>query len=136
MLNDRGTIVYDAMLQADGRDVMALLVWDAASQQTSIVVKADITGDGLHTLSDEYTDSTGTYKISNLVTNTPLGLFSDVQKDALSEDNYLAFTIAYDDDSKLALVEVSIPEPTTASVFGLMAAGLLLRRRRQNRQVD
>jgi hypothetical protein len=134
MINDRGSVVYDALITSGGRQAMALIAWDATTQQNHVVVKADFTQDGSYDLSDVYTDSNGdSFTITSLLFNPGLGMFADTAKDALSDDNWLAFSFAYDADSQFALVEVQLPEPTTVSAFTIAGASLLVRRRRFRR---
>ncbi len=131
-LNDRGKVVYDAILSStDNHDVQAILVWDSQTQTSKIVVKVDLT-DG--TYSDMYTVGNTDYAVTGISISTSR---EDVAygplKDALSEDNWLAFGLSYFDGStdRQVIISTLVPEPTAAGLMLSVGAAAMLRRRRR-----
>lgn len=136
MINDRGTVVYDATLTgADGDQYQAILAWDSQSQTSHIIVKVDLTNGSA---SDKYVVDGHEYEITGIVfPNTDVSgnnIGYGPLKDALSDDNWFAFGISYTTDGlddHQAIVSVMIPEPSTAGlIIGVGATSLLRRRRR------
>jgi hypothetical protein len=128
MVNDKGTVVFDAIISplADlNAEVHAILAWDAEAQQTKIVVKADQNTDNSNTYA--YSDEFAGEKITALDFDVVTDQAGDVLKDALSDDNYLAFTIMYGDHTGVAMVQ--LPEPGVSGVL-LIGTGAMMRRRR------
>ena len=143
MVNDKGVVVFDAILTVQGEvlevgqeasKVKAFLAWDAGSEQLSIVVKSDLNGDP----NSVYSDTFNGFTVLDLVTDTAMNNAGDVLKDGLSEDNYLSFALGYgnNDEQHAGVATIMVPEPAAVSMLAVMAAGLLLRRRRQNCQAN
>lgn len=130
MVNDNGIVVFDAVLnptESPDTDVHAYLAWDTESESLKVIVKADLTGQ----YSDQLNGQTILAFLPDVLVNDAT-FANDVLKDALSDDNWFAFTAVYLDESENEHVAVGmtyIPEPATASLI-LLGAGALLRRRR------
>ncbi|MGB7160749.1 MAG: hypothetical protein WBD40_21980, partial [Tepidisphaeraceae bacterium] len=123
MVNENGTIVFDAVLTdgVDQRD--ALLAWTVGSDDPFVVVRV---GD---TISIDGNDET----IFSLATIGPMALGelyydADVRKDGLNDDDFLAFGVRYDDGASTAILLTQIPEPAGALVLLSLAGATLLRR--------
>ncbi len=131
-LNDRGTVVYDAILSSiDNHDVQAILVWDSLSETSKIVVKVDLT-DG--TYSDTYTLGNTDYAVTGISISTSReNVAYGPLKDALSDDNWLAFGLSYNDGftDHQVIVNTLVPEPASAGLMLSAGAAAMLRRRRR-----
>ena len=125
MINDRGTVVFDAILNtADSTAIQALLVWQEQSGAMSVAVK---TADENGHFGDTYKGQT----IWSLVPDLSTDFAGDVLKDGLSDDNWLAFGISYGDNFDPGVVSVFIPEPASLSLLLGMGGVAMLRRRRR-----
>lgn len=129
LVNDNGIVVFDAIITPDGAtDVQAYLAWDTQAQSLQVIVKADLTG--------QYADIIDGQLMAFLMPEVSVNVFTaanDVLKDALSEDNWFAFSAVYLDEDfneYLGVFKTHIPEPATVTSLALVGAGALLRRRR------
>jgi hypothetical protein len=130
MVNDNGIVVFDAVLtpELSSNDVHAYLAWDTQSETLKVIVKADLTGE----FSDQLNGQTILAFLPDVSVNEST-FANDVLKDALSDDNWFAFTAVYLDENEgehIAVGMTHIPEPATVSAMVLIGAGALLRRRR------
>lgn len=128
MVNDRGTVVFDAtLLTTDDTTVTALLFWEEATGQLQVAVK---TADEIGNFGDTYNG----HMITGLVVDATTDQAGDVLKDGLSDDNWLAFAIQYDigGNDHQAVVSVLVPEPSAIGlVIGMTGIGALRRRTRK-----
>jgi hypothetical protein len=124
MVNSRGTVVFDAVIES-GADVRtALLAWTPGADAPIVVAK---TGDAL-TIGGE---SETIAEIAPLYPfASELAYDGDVLKDGLSETDYLAFAVRYDDGAGAAILLTHVPEPT-APLGALVSAALIIGRRRR-----
>lgn len=121
MVNDHGTIVFDALLTDDNGDHEALLAWRPGLTSPDIIA---MTGDSIII--------SGQSRLIEGIIPNQLDTDGGVFKDGLTEDDRLAFGIVYSVglDSRSAVVMLELPEPAAATFLTLCAATLLLRRRR------
>jgi hypothetical protein len=125
-VNDNGTIAFLADVGASPTDpnpYTALLDWQPGAASPTVLLAV---GDQVNIEGSPET-------ISNLYFNTLAGQ-SDFYNNSLSDDNYLAVQVGYNDGNSGAVLitQISVPEPTTMALLPMIGVGLLARRKRRH----
>lgn len=130
MVNQSGTVVLNAVLAnpSNGDDTLdAVLLWNPLTDDLSVILKegdlVEIDGDFV--------------AVAAIQAFGYWGDLWDTTKDALAEDGTLAIGIDYYTDEShtqiaeaLLITNTAVPEPASISLLGIVAGGLLARRRR------
>jgi hypothetical protein len=133
MVNERGTVVFDAVIAngADERD--ALLAWTPFSDTPIVVAKTGdvITIGGESRTIGQLGSGGSTFGMFNPFPSE-LAYDADVLKDGLNDNDFLAFGVRYlggESGAGTAVLLTQVPEPATIGWLVVGGSMLLMRRR-------
>jgi hypothetical protein len=135
MVNAKGTVVFDAVIQS-GTDVRdALLAWKPGSANPFVVAKTGDTitiGGQSETIGLVGVDFS-TFQGSLSPFPADLAYDADVLKDGLNDNDYLAFAVRFDGFAGQAVLLTHLPEPGMLMWLGPVLGVMLMRRRARRR---
>jgi hypothetical protein len=122
-INSGGTILFNAEVgTSPSNEKQALLDWMPGDQSPEILLAA---GDTV--------DIDGTPEIIDDFLLNALSNDYDYYKNALNDQNEVAVSVDYDDDTESAVLfaAISVPEPSTIALVSIASFSLMARRRRR-----